>query len=84
MNLYYQINPLKPHLDFSNQTCNLLDMKYNSYGWTTLSMERYKNAIHPRKNTRYFVDLLKCKCISWARVLKKTSVHIVNYNVVSF
>lgn len=36
MDLYFLINPLKSFLDFSDQTGNLLNTKYDSYGWKTL------------------------------------------------
>lgn len=36
MDLYFLINPLKSFLDFSDQTCSLLNIKYDSYGWKTL------------------------------------------------
>lgn len=34
VNLYCSINPLKSIYDFSDQTWNLLDMKYDNFGWT--------------------------------------------------
>lgn len=36
-NLLYLIHFLKPHTNFSDQTCRLLDMKCDSNGWTTLT-----------------------------------------------
>lgn len=33
----FKENPFKPYKDFSNQTCSLLDMEYDSYGWTALN-----------------------------------------------
>lgn len=32
---FFLINPLKSFYDFSDQTCHLLDVKYDSYGLTS-------------------------------------------------